>query len=256
MLRYYGHDDELQLAFNFPFLFSDFGARQLAGAAGETFAGLPARACPVWTGSNHDVSRLTSRWAAGDERRARLAMLILLTLPGTVTLYYGDEIGMTDVDVPPAEQRDTMTRNQPLRRPSRDRARTPMQWSAGVGAGFCAPGVKPWLPFGDHERVNVAAQRDRPGSMLTLVRDLVRLRRAELSGGVARYEELAVTDACWAYRAGDLVVAANLSDGPATVAVPAGDVLLATREPPAAATGGPLTLGAWQGVVIRAPLAR
>jgi alpha-glucosidase len=255
MLRFYGSDDELQLAFNFPFLFSGFSAPELAGVAAETFAGLPAGACPVWTGSNHDVSRLASRWAGGDERRTRLAMLILTTLPGTVTLYYGDEIGMTDVDVPPDEQRDTMTRNQPLRRPSRDRARTPMQWSAGEGGGFCAAGVKPWLPFGDHQRVNVAAQRDQPGSLLTLVRDLLALRRAELSAGVARYEELAVTDACWAYRAGNLVVAANLSGQPAEVAVPPGEVLLATGGAPQPSAGS-LTLGGWEGAVMRAPLAR
>jgi alpha-glucosidase len=265
MLKYYGNDDELQLAFNFPFLFSGFSAPQLAEVAGQTFAGLPDRSCPVWTGSNHDVSRLATRWAEGDERRARLAMLILTTLPGTVTVYYGDEIGMTDVEVPPQQQRDTMTRNDPGRRPSRDRARTPMQWSAEGGAGFCPAGVKPWLPFGDHQRVNVAAQRDQPGSTLTLVRDLIALRRSEMgrsetgrpeTAGRARdYQPLAVTGECWAYRAGNLVVAANLSGQPAEVAVRAGELLLTTGEPPVIA-GDSITLGAWQGAVMRAPRAR
>ena len=68
--------------------------------AGATLARLPAGACPVWTASNHDVGRFPTRWCGGDERKVRLALLVLATLPGTTVLYYGDEIGMTDVDGP------------------------------------------------------------------------------------------------------------------------------------------------------------
>jgi alpha-glucosidase len=253
MLTYYGSDDELQLAFNFPFLFSEFSAPELAGVVGRTFAGLPPGGCPVWTASNHDVSRLTTRWCAGDERRIRLALLILTTLPGTVMLYYGDEIGMTDVELSRAEQRDAMTRDQTAR-PQRDRARTPMQWSAGAGAGFCPPGVKPWLPIGDHARVNVAEQRDRPDSVLRLVRDLLALRHEQQSGRLAGYEALAVTENCWVYRTGDLVVAANLSAEPTEAPVIAGEVLRAAGAPPDSyPPGTPLRLGAWEGVVMRPP---
>jgi alpha-glucosidase len=249
MLTYYGQDDELQLAFNFPFLFSEFSAPELAGVARQTFGGLPYGACPVWTGSNHDVSRLGTRWAAGDERRIRLALLLLLMLPGTVTLYYGDEIGMTDTEVPPGEQRDKLGEHG---RGSRDPARTPMQWTAEPGAGFCAAGVKPWLPFGDYAHVNVADQRDRPGSTLTLVRGLITLRRDHQSRRVPEYEELIVTKNVWAYRAGDLCIAANLSGEPADVPLRAGEVLLATGAPPRA-EGGQVALGPWEGAVLRAP---
>ncbi len=261
MLSYYGHDDELQLAFNFPFLFSEFSAPELAGVVQQTFGGLPAGACPVWTASNHDVSRLGTRWCAGDERRIRLALLILLTLPGTVMLYYGDEIGMTDTELPPGELRDMMAQDQSFRA-SRDRARTPMQWSAGPGAGFCSPGVKPWLRFGDHTRVNVADQRDRPGSVLTLARDLISLRHQETGHqetghqapgyGALGYEALAVTEACWVYRSGHLVVAANLSGEPADVTLPAGEVLIAAAGDGQPSPGGTVTLGPWQGLVLRA----
>jgi glycosidase len=130
-----------------------------------------------------------------------------------------------------------------------------MQWSAEEGAGFCAAGVKPWLPFGDHRRVNVAAQRDQPGSLLTLVRDLLALRRAEPGGRPTDYQPLAVTGECWAYRAGDLIVAANLSGQPAEVAVPPGEVLLATGDAPRPSAES-ITLGGWEGVVMRAPPAR
>ena len=53
----------------------------------------------MWTGSNHDVSRLATRWAGGDPAKVRLALLMLLTLRGTPVLYQGDEIGLTDVDL-------------------------------------------------------------------------------------------------------------------------------------------------------------
>ena len=99
LASYYGDDDELQLGFNFPVVFARFPA-ELPDLVDRTLAALPPGACPVWTGSNHDVGRFPSRWCDGDPARIRLALLILLTLPGATVLYYGDEIGMTDVDLP------------------------------------------------------------------------------------------------------------------------------------------------------------
>jgi len=106
---FYGQDDELQLGFNFPFVFADFTAAELAAVAADTAATLPATACPVWTASNHDVGRFATRWCGGDPRKIRLALVIMATLPGAFVLYYGDEIGMPDVAVPPELERDPMT---------------------------------------------------------------------------------------------------------------------------------------------------
>jgi alpha-glucosidase len=251
MARYYGDGDELQLAVNFPFLFSRFTAPGLAAAVRQTLAALPPGACPLWTGSNHDVPRLVTRWAAGDERRARLALLILATLPGTVLLYYGDEIGMADTEVPPGLRRDAMTRDAPPDGRVRDRARTPMQWSGEPGAGFCPPEVTPWLPFGDYQRVNVADQRGRRGSVLTLARDLLSLRRQRRAGRAADYEEIAVTGGHWCYRSGSVLVLANFSGQPARLPAPAGEVLAATGTPPSR-SGGRLALGPWEGAVLAA----
>ena len=91
---------------------SPFDARELSDVVGVTLARLPAGACPVWTASNHDVGRFPTRWCGGDERKARLALLLLATLPGTTVLYYGDEIGMTDVMVPRDLRRDAMSRDR------------------------------------------------------------------------------------------------------------------------------------------------
>jgi alpha-glucosidase len=241
---YYGHDDELQLAFNFPFVFARLQAQDLADVVGATLTKLPAGACPVWTASNHDVGRFPTRWCEGDERKIKLALLVLATLPGTTVLYYGDEIGMTDVSVPPELRRDHMSRQGA----SRDRGRTPMQWDASASAGFTADGVTPWLPVGDAATRNVAGQRDDPASVLRFCRSLLALRRAELGGVIAPCEMLAAAEGQWAYRVGDLVVAANLSDEPTAWPAEAGEILLATAgEPPP--PGRPL--GPWEGVIAR-----
>ena len=107
MAAFHGQGDELQLTFNFPFIFAEFTAPALSGIVAGTLGALPAGECPVWTASNHDISRFPTRWCGGDERKARLALLVLATLPGTFVLYYGDEIAMTDVDVPRSALRRT-----------------------------------------------------------------------------------------------------------------------------------------------------
>jgi len=252
LAAFYGHDDELQLAFNFPFVFAPFDARELSDVVGVTLARLPAGACPVWTASNHDVGRFPTRWCGGDERKARLALLLLATLPGTTVLYYGDEIGMTDVMVPRELRRDAMSRDRGSWDGSRDRARTPMPWNASRSGGFSADGVIPWLPLGDASARNVADQRRDPGSVLQFCRSLLTLRRAELGVRVAPYELLPAAPGQWAYRIGGLVVAANLTDEPAVLPGPAGEILLSTAGDPAGAEpGADRVLGPWQGVVAR-----
>jgi alpha-glucosidase len=250
MAAFHGQGDELQLTFNFPFIFADFTAPALAGIVAETLAALPAGECPVWTASNHDISRFPSRWGGGDERKARLALLVLATLPGTFVLYNGDEIAMTDVDVPPALRRDRIT-SSGLGGDGRDRARTPMHWDSSPTAGFTAEGVPPWLPYGDNASRNVAAQRDDPASVLRLCRDLIALRARAFGGRIASYRELPGPPGLWTYRVDDLLIAANFTDEPVTLDVPIGSVLLSTAG---ATTDGVLdrgTLAPWTGVIAR-----
>ena len=249
LAAYYGDDDELDLAFNFPFLFAGFDAQALAAVTGQTLARLPAGACPVWTASNHDVSRFPTRWCGGDERKARLALLVLATLPGTTVLYYGDEIAMTDTQVPPHLRRDRMTPG--VGTEGRDAGRTPMQWDGSPSAGFTAEGVMPWLPYGDNTQRNIADQRNNPDSTLNFCRNLLALRRTEFNGQVAAYEQLAAPPGVWRYRSGPLLVAANLSGQAVTLPGPLGEVLLATGPlSPSAATS--VALGPWQGAITHA----
>lgn len=120
---------------------------------------------------NHDNPRIASRIGLD---RARLAQMLLLTLRGTPTCYYGDEIGMQDVEIPPHLIVDPIGKNAPGH--SRDPERTPMQWDASPNAGFSA--VEPWLPVaGYYTETNVEVQRKDLRSQLALFKRLTELRR-------------------------------------------------------------------------------
>jgi alpha-glucosidase len=250
LAKFYGDNDELQLAFNFPFVFAKFTADELASVVRRTLETVPAGACPVWMASNHDVGRFPTRWCGNDDQRARLALLVLVTMPGTAVLYYGDEIGMLDVEVPPELQRDEMTLGGTNPQGNRDRARTPMQWDDSSAGGFTTA-AQPWLPLGDAAARNVAGQRDDPRSTLRLCRDLLALRRAELGGRITSYQELTVAGGLWAYRVGDLTVLANLSGQAVSWPGPCGEILLSTAGEPG--RDGGVTLAPWQGVIARQP---
>ena len=175
LLTYYGEDlSGVHLPFNFQLLLiPEWDAAEVRRLVDEYEAALPIGAWPNWVLGNHDNPRIAGR--VGRER-SRLAQMLLLTLRGTPTCYYGDEIGMEDVDVPPHLVADPPAKNNPDF--GRDPERTPMQWDASPNAGFCPPGVEPWLPLADdYEKVNVEAQREDPSSMLNLVRSLLALRR-------------------------------------------------------------------------------
>jgi alpha-glucosidase len=196
LARFYGSgEDELHLAFNFPFTFSALDAAAMRDIVEATEAALPERAWPVWMLSNHDVPRFPTRMADGDERKARAALLLLLTLRGTPVLYYGDELGMPQADVPPERERDTA---------GRDGARTPMPWNGGWD--------DPWLPL-SADVAPVAAQAEDEMSFLSFCRGLIAQRRAnpDLQGG--GYETLPAPDGVWAFRRGEnTTVAVNLAD--------------------------------------------
>jgi alpha-glucosidase len=253
LATYYGRDtDELHLCFNFSFIFEELNGAALRRIVEATEAALPADAQPAWTGSNHDVGRFASRWCDGDDARIRCALLTVLTLRGTPFLYYGDEIGMLDVPIPPEEVRDgpgLIGEGQVVRDPGR----TPMQWTAEAGAGFTRPGVEPWLPFGEAARANVADQRLDPSSLLNLCRDLIALRRSTPDLRSGAYASLPSSEGVWAWRRGDAtVVAINMSDDAATLALGTSTILVGTeRSRDGEAVEGDLNLGPWEAAVLR-----
>ena len=100
LATFYGRTDELQLAFNFPFMFAGLEAAALENVVKGTEDVLPSGAVPVWALSNHDAVRFPTRICDEDDAQARCALLALFTLRGTVVLYDGDELGMRQVEGP------------------------------------------------------------------------------------------------------------------------------------------------------------
>ncbi len=178
-LDYYGHgQDELHLVFNFGLLHQGWHARSFYNVVADWEARLPSAAWPCWALGNHDVSRIAGRYVTGSftEGRLRVAAMMLLTLRGTPFIYYGEEIGMQEGNIPRAEIKDPPGRRYwPLNK-GRDGCRTPMQWDSSPNAGFSAG--KPWLRVNpDYGRLNVELQRANGRSLLDFYRQLIALRR-------------------------------------------------------------------------------
>jgi alpha-glucosidase len=174
LMTYYGTDLKgANLPFNFQLLQCAWSAAAVAEVISEYEAALPAGAWPNWVLGNHDQPRIASRIGA---LQARVAAMLLLTLPGTLTLYYGEEIGMTNVPISPEEVQDPAEKNEPGIGMGRDPERTPMPWDDTPSAGFTTG--KSWLPLGaDHTSVNVATLNVDKGSILHLYRELILFRR-------------------------------------------------------------------------------
>ena len=251
MGRFYGTGDELHLAFNFTFIHAPFEAPALAEVVAESELVIPDVGWPVWTASNHDVSRVMTRWAKGDERKLRCALLSLLTLRGTPVLYYGDEIGMPDTPLGEADLQDPLGKRSWPEPRGRDPERTPMPWSNEPGAGFTAPGIRPWLPIGAATARNVTGQQGDPASTLMFVRDLiaVRRRRPDLRSG--SYRQLPSPPRAWAWLRGrGTTVALNLSDQPLRIPGVAGTVVISTtRSRDGERIDGALSLRPWEGAI-------
>jgi alpha-glucosidase len=249
LIPYYGEaEDELHMAFNFLMVHEELAAEPMRTIVEHMEEHLPAGAWPVYTGSNHDAGRLATRWAQGDPARARVALMMLLTLRGTPFLYYGDEIGLMDAPLDPARSLDPAARDDPEH--DRDRCRTPMPWSGEPGGGFTT-GERTWLPLGELTR-NVADQRADPASTLHLTRDLIALRRAREELRRGAYARLDAPDGAWAFRRGERhAVALNLSGQAVEVAGLTGTILLATdRARDGERVAGTLALGAHAGAVL------
>ena len=212
LMTYYGSTElpEVHLPFNFRLIGAEWRAATVAGIVAEYEAALPDGAWPNWVLGNHDQPRIAG---AIGEAQARVAMMLLLTLRGTPTLYYGDELGLAGQSVPPERVRDP----QALREPgvfNRDEARLPMPWDGSANAGFTTG--ESWLPLEDDWPTrNLAAQERDPASMLALTRALLALRRERPALALGEVGLLSSADDVLVYerRLGDgrIVVALNFS---------------------------------------------
>ena len=246
MARYHGTPERpgLDLPHNFHLIGAPWDTRAIARLIEDYEASLPEGAWPNWVLGNHDRTRVATRWGTG---QARVAAMLHLTLRGTPTIYQGEELGMENVAIPLSRVQDPWERNDPGHGLGRDPVRTPIAWEDGGaragsarddGAGFTTG--EPWLPIDARSAMTVAAQADDPHSMLSLYRDLIRLRRAEPALALGSYRTLHADDAVLAYErrldGRRVAVALNFSGEP--VALPVrGEVLLSTAGDDAAPPG-------------------
>jgi alpha-glucosidase len=232
LMAYYGHDLRgAHLPFNFLLIGASWDAQGISRLIHDYETALPVGGWPNWVLGNHDKPRIASRIG---QAQARVAAMLLLTLRGTPTMYYGDEIGMEDVHIPFEEVQDPFERNEPGKGLGRDPQRTPMQWNTAEHAGFSAK--QPWLRLAqDWSERNVEALSRQEGSLLSLYRQLLALRRGEPALTVGRLELLPVQGNVLAYRRCNggpaLTVLLNLRSEAADYPLPAANqhVLLSTH---------------------------
>jgi alpha-glucosidase len=205
---YYGHGDELHLAFNFAATHAPWDAAAWRTRIDRIVEELdPRQAWPSWVLSNHDVARHRTRYG-GSEARARAAAVALLTQRGTPFVYAGEELGLEDAIVPPERIVDPG---------GRDGCRAPIPWDRSPAHGW---GEHPWLPFPpDAAERSVEAQREDPTSVLHLYRRLLAARRASPALQVGDQELLDTPAGTLGWRRssdGDArTVLVNMSEAPA-----------------------------------------
>jgi alpha-glucosidase len=215
LVAYYGAKlDGAQLPFNFQLLQSAWDASNIAARIDRYEGALPPGGWPNWVLGNHDRPRMASRVGLP---QSRVAAMLLLTLRGTPTMYYGDELGMLNVPIPANRVQDPLEKNVPGLGLGRDPCRTPMLWDASEYAGFSTS--EPWLPISDgHAAVNVQAEDADTTSHLTLYRRLLQLRRSHSALSVGSYESVATTGDLLAYirraEGESFLIALNLGPAP------------------------------------------
>ena len=262
LVAYYGTDlSGADLPFNFQLISTPWRADSVAALVEEYEAALPEGGWPNWVLGNHDQPRIAARIG---EAQARIAAMLLLSLRGTPTLYYGDEIGLSRTPIPPERLRDPWERNEPGH--GRDPQRTPMQWEDAPNAGFST--AEPWLPLsGDAAKRNVDEMRDDSDSILTLHRRLLHLRRDHVALSVGGYRavpppaELAAEVFVYERFEADAVlrVVLNFGGGTHCLALPEGSwiVLLSSRSGRTGAReSGVLRLAPNEGLILAPETAR
>jgi alpha-glucosidase len=257
LVTYYGRGLQgAHLPFNFHLISAAWTAADIARIITEYLSALPAGAWPNWVLGNHDNSRVVSRVGRA---QARVAAMLLLTLHGTPTIYYGEEIGMSDLPIAPEDVRDPREHRQAGLGLGRDPERTPMLWDSSASAGFTCG--MPWLPVGEHVQSGNVAEMSRDAtSILTLYRRLIDLRRTHRALSIGTLSDLEMVGNVLIYQRSwgpeRFAILLNFGHEPCTVPRPTSaaraSVLLSTQidrrshEP----TAREIVLGPDEGVIL------
>ncbi|GAA3887334.1 glycoside hydrolase family 13 protein [Saccharothrix violaceirubra] len=228
----YLRPDELHLGFNFRMVEAPFDADAVRSAIEHSLAAVASQSAPAtWTLSNHDVVRHVTRYGGGElgVRRARAMALVQLALPGVVFLYNGEELGLPNVELPDWALQDPIWVRSGHTERGRDGCRVPFPWEGSAPPfGFSEhPGT--WLPQpNEWVALTAESQLEDPGSMLSLHRHALELRKTHPAISGDELEWYGAPPGCFAFRrkGGGLICALNTSGGP--VPLPPGEVLLSS----------------------------
>jgi alpha-glucosidase len=248
LAAYYGKDlAGAQLPFNFALIRATWSAAAIARLINDYEASLPPGGWPNWVLGNHDQPRIAARVGLA---QARVAAMLLLTLRGTPTMYYGDEICLARVDIPPTLAQDPWEKREPGLGVGRDPSRTPMQWDGSPNAGF-SPGT-PWLPLATDYQTNNVAALSRSGTILSLYRALMVLRRRHPALSIGSQRIISAEDDVLVYERKHgmetFVIALNFSTEVRRLPVSSNfTVVLSTRDDATVLDG----LSANEGVILR-----
>ncbi len=227
-LARYIRPDELHTAFNFDFLACPWEPGPMRASIKSALAAhAPVNAPATWVLSNHDVTRPVTRYGRADtafsfetkregtptdltrgNRRARAAALLAMALPGSIYIYQGEELGLPEVeDIPPERRQDPMWLRSDGVDPGRDGCRVPLPWSGTERPYGFSPNAEAqlWLDEqpADWGALSVAAQIDDPGSMLSLYRTGLSIRRQAPWGERAEPDWLDYGDQAIAFTRGE-----------------------------------------------------
>ena len=246
--EYTAGGDKLHMAYCFDLLGERHDAPFVHGVL-ERFGRIVGSGWPCWALSNHDVTRVATRWGGPEPDPAllRLALALQASLRGSVCLYQGEELGLPEADVPFEDLQDPYGITMWPQYKGRDGCRTPMPWSAEApDLGFGSGAARPWLPLSEAQRaLAVDRQEADPGSMLQAARRLLHWRRTQPALVHGELMLLPVHEQVLAFvreHQGERVLCAfNLSAQPAELALPAG---LALAQQLDSGIGGAQPVGA------------
>jgi alpha-glucosidase len=219
--------DKLHQAYCFDLLSADFSAAYVRGVT-ERFEREGSSGWPCWALSNHDCTRLATRWGGARPHPAllRLAPALQLALRGSSCIYQGDELGLPEADVALDDLQDPYGITMWPEYKGRDGCRTPMPWdSTAPDLGFGSGAARPWLPFAEsHRPLALDRQEADPASLLHHYRDLLRWRKTQpalVRGRIALLGEHPQVLAFVRSHAGERVLCAfNLGAQPCVFALP------------------------------------
>lgn len=273
-LARYQRPDELHTSFNFDYLSAGWDAERMVASIDATIENhARVGAPPTWVLSNHDVVRHRTRFAPVDAdgtpdlvrglRRARAATMFALTLPGSMYLYQGEELGLPEVtDLDPSVRQDPAWHRSGGTDGLRDGCRVPIPWSGDAPTyGFNTTGES-WLPQpNDWAGLTVDAENGDDESTLTMYREALRIRREEQALGEGPLTWLSTDHDLLVHRRGEgsdaIISVLNMSDHPAELPAAWGtDVLLGSNPDVAVlhgAEGDVLALGGETAVWLRKP---